>query len=145
MKTSFKSVVYFIVFFIALGYLVISGSILGDNNFSIFLQIIAGFFFGWSIYVMQFRINIFPEVPDYTDLITEGPYSLVRHPMYFSLILFGISLLLNSFTFHRIIAFTALFGILIVKTIHEEKMLIKEFPDYKNYKKDTYRLIPFLF
>ncbi len=79
------------------------------------------------------------------ELITSGPYSIVRHPMYTGtlFILLGI-----AFTVGNIQSFLAVIMCLIAYLIRiyiEEKILRQKFPEYTSYKIKTKMLIPFLF
>ncbi|MGY5879877.1 MAG: isoprenylcysteine carboxylmethyltransferase family protein [Candidatus Thorarchaeota archaeon] len=77
------------------------------------------------------------------SLITEGPYSKVRHPMYtvLSLFSFGVALVTANFL---IIGF----ALLLILPFHfvakkEEKMLLETFGDnYSEYMKRTGRFFP---
>jgi len=77
----------------------------------------------------------------------DGAYRIVRHPMYFAMLLsfvgFGISL--NNWVSLFFITFLILIALLNRIRI-EEKLLIKQFGlEYLEYKKRTYRLIPFVY
>ena len=77
------------------------------------------------------------------QVITTGPYALVRHPMYTVIIvlLFAVPVALGS-RFALILAmFLTL--LLIVRTYFEDCTLYTELEDYPEYTKQTpYRLIP---
>jgi len=77
------------------------------------------------------------------QVITTGPYALVRHPMYTVMIvlLFAVPIALGS-KFALILAiFLTL--LLIVRTYFEDCTLYKELEGYPEYAKQTpYRLIP---
>ncbi len=76
-------------------------------------------------------------------VVTAGPYSYIRHPMYMGVIIlvFSSSLALGSF-----LGFvpSALIGLLyIIRTILEDRMLKEELDGYQEYAtKVKYRLIP---
>lgn len=79
-------------------------------------------------------------------LVTTGLYGLVRHPLYFSLILIITGYLLYSFRLSNLIFVGATFVYLVVGTRLEEKKLIDAFGrDYLIYKRKVRMLIPFLF
>lgn len=80
-------------------------------------------------------------------LCTEGPFRLVRHPMYAGAIFlagFGVAFLLNSWA--AILCPVALYPILSLLVLKEEKMM-KEFfgTEYEQYAARTGRLIPKFF
>ena len=78
-------------------------------------------------------------------LITTGPYSIVRHPMYGGalLFLFGMPLLLGSS--YGIAISLVLTVILAIRARLEERTLAAHFPEYKAYEETVrYRFVPFL-
>jgi protein-S-isoprenylcysteine O-methyltransferase Ste14 len=75
-------------------------------------------------------------------LIKNGPYRLIRHPMYSSMILvvLGSGLLIANYI---IILFTTIVGIAYyIRSRKEEALLREEFPEYDQYAKGTKMLIP---
>ncbi|MFW9993677.1 MAG: methyltransferase family protein [Candidatus Odinarchaeota archaeon] len=77
------------------------------------------------------------------EVISTGPYAVVRHPMYvgFTIMSFSIPLALGSLVSLLPALFAPFF--LAFRILSEEEMLKKELPDYTEYmKKVPYRLIP---
>ena len=73
----------------------------------------------------------------------QGPYRLVRHPMYsVSLVIWlWIPLALGSFVLLPAVALIA--PVLVLRLLNEEKMLRHELPGYAEYCRRTpWRLIP---
>jgi len=113
--------------------------ILGD------ILLILGFF----LLFLVFRENAFAsaiiEVTADQKVITTGPYSIVRHPLYVSglIIMLGTPLALGSW--RGLLVFIPLTLVIIWRLIDEEKFLSKNLPGYEEYcQKVRYRLIPFL-
>ena len=84
------------------------------------------------------------ELGDEHRLITKGPYSHVRHPMYTFFYIMVISTALISANL-----FVGVFGILtwtlfyVVRVGNEEAMLLEQFGDeYREYMERTGRLLP---
>jgi protein-S-isoprenylcysteine O-methyltransferase Ste14 len=103
-----------------------------------------------TAFIMRvFRENSFaaPVVKVQTErhhrVVTTGPYALVRHPMYSSIMLFfvGAPLLLGSWWG---VAMAPLFAVLFaIRAGIEERALIAGLPDYADYAaRVRYRLIP---
>ncbi len=97
------------------------------------------------MYEMKFRFNIFPQLLKNSLFITSGPYKIVRHPMYTSIIFITLIWIINEFSIIRLMAWLLLIFVLNGKTLYEEKILQKEFPEYYEYQAKTKRLIPFLY
>ncbi|MDD3814838.1 MAG: isoprenylcysteine carboxylmethyltransferase family protein [Desulfocapsaceae bacterium] len=98
---------------------------------------------GWAIKVMRLgHFNILPTIRDGAVLVTHGPYRYIRHPMYASLLLGGVGLLLISCSWLRLAGFFALWLVLYLKVRIEEKLLADHFPDYSLYQKRSRMLFP---
>lgn len=87
----------------------------------------------------------FPRPRPESELVTSGPYRLVRHPIYFAnfLILLGWSLLHDD-------VLTAVGALLLLaffdlKSRREERWLIERFPDYRLYQQRVRRLVPLVY
>lgn len=71
----------------------------------------------------------------------NGLLGVIRHPMYFALIIF---LWTQTFTFMDILINIILTGYVIIGTVLEEKKLVLEFGDaYSEYQQEVPMLIPF--
>jgi protein-S-isoprenylcysteine O-methyltransferase Ste14 len=79
------------------------------------------------------------------ELVTSGPYRLVRHPIYSGILLAGVgtSVALGW----RILVIFGLSAIyFIYAATQEEKFMSKQFPDaYPAYKRSSKMLVPFVF
>lgn len=80
------------------------------------------------------------------NLITDGPYAYVRHPMYTGLLtmFLAVAILVGQVVGFIVFAI-AVFGLLI-KARSEENLMLKHFPkEYSKYKERTKMIIPFVF
>jgi protein-S-isoprenylcysteine O-methyltransferase Ste14 len=82
---------------------------------------------------------------DEPELVTSGPYRLVRHPIYSGIIVAGIGTALALSWFW--LAPVGLAGIYFIYSDSvEERYLAEQFPDsYPAYKRSTKMLVPFVF
>ena len=117
------------------------------NNYK---YVIAGIliFLGYVLYIRVFKENkylsatISNNVPN--NIITTGPYSIIRHPMYSSIVLMviGFGFLLGSLI--GLLISILLIPFLIIRILDEEKILLSN-KKYRKYKQDVkYRLIPYV-
>ena len=98
---------------------------------------------GWAIKVMRLgHFNVRPTIRDGAVLVTHGPYCYIRHPMYTSLLLAGMGLLLISCNWLRLAGFLALWLVLSCKVRIEERLLADHFPDYPRYQKRSRMFSP---
>ncbi|HTQ12506.1 MAG TPA: isoprenylcysteine carboxylmethyltransferase family protein [Rhizomicrobium sp.] len=96
----------------------------------------------YSLLWLGRSISIMPEG---RKLVTSGPYSMVRHPLYLGeqLALVGVALLVTS---PWAIALLVLqFCCQLYRMNYEEGVLSKAFPEYVEYMLQTDRLIPWLY
>ena len=79
-------------------------------------------------------------------LRTSGLYRFVRHPLYFGAILVAIGVPVTVASMQGFLAMLLLIPIVLIRIRLEEKMLIEAFGDeYRNYKKTTKKLFPFIY
>ena len=82
---------------------------------------------------------------DEPELVTSGPYSLVRHPIYSGILVAGVGTAVGLSWLWLIAVALAGFYFLYSASI-EERYLAEQFPDtYPEYKSSTKMLLPFIF
>ena len=87
----------------------------------------------------------FPKPAEGGALVEEGPYAVVRHPVYSGglLVTSGISLALSPWA---LVAVAALGVTWALKATVEERFLLERYPGYAEYRSRTrYRLVPFVY
>jgi protein-S-isoprenylcysteine O-methyltransferase Ste14 len=102
---------------------------------------------GYLIIIRVFRENSYAsrivEVDSGQKVISTGPYSIVRHPMYSgNLLMYGFTpLALGSYW--ALIGSSIIIILIIFRIFSEEKFLLENLEGYKEYLlKTRYRLIP---
>lgn len=74
---------------------------------------------------------------------TTGPYRYVRHPMYVGVILFMLCFPISLGSYFGLIPACIIILLFILRTVFEDKTLLKELPGYQAYAtKVRYRLLP---
>ena len=99
---------------------------------------------GLSIYCLYWLGRSFSVMAHARRLVTEGPYSFVRHPLYAAemITLMGITLANFSFLATLVIATTIAFQ--FRRMANEEKVLRATFPEYDGYSRHVPMIIPAL-
>ncbi len=76
-------------------------------------------------------------------VVSTGPYAFVRHPMYSSMLLYGLGVPLLLGALSGLIVSALMIALVAVRAVLEERMLAAELPGYAAYaKRVRYRLVP---
>jgi protein-S-isoprenylcysteine O-methyltransferase Ste14 len=131
--------------FVLIGVIAFTGP-LWPPHWSLRVILVVGGVIGlWALQVMGLRqVKVFPEVANQGKLIVFGPYRRVRHPMYTSVLLVTLAWVLGNPLSYRVMLWAGLLMILMVKLRYEERLLMERFPAYEAYRRETKRLIPYL-
>jgi len=79
------------------------------------------------------------------ELIISGPYALVRHPIYTGLLTMFVATVTVVGHVAGIIAMPFVLVSFWIKLRHEERLMLKQFPnDYAAYQQRVKRIIPFI-
>jgi protein-S-isoprenylcysteine O-methyltransferase Ste14 len=79
------------------------------------------------------------------ELVTTGPYSVIRHPIYTGIILAMVGTTI-AVSWYWLIAVAVLGAYFVYSAVMEERHMAEVFPDaYPRYRQSTKMLIPFIF
>jgi protein-S-isoprenylcysteine O-methyltransferase Ste14 len=135
-----------IVQFSLIGIILFTGPVVAETPILLFIEILAialGVLSVLNMGIWNFKIT--PNIKQNGKMVSFGIYRIIRHPMYLSIILFITPLLINHFNWFRLAISLALFIDLILKLDYEERLLKKHFKGYEEYRKRSFRLIPFVY
>ncbi len=102
---------------------------------------------GYLMVLWVFKANTYTsrivEVETGQKVISNGPYAIVRHPMYVGAFLVYAASPLALGSYWAVLPGLMILPVLIFRILDEEKLLLRDFPGYREYtQKVTYRLLP---
>ncbi len=131
---------------LALARLVMIKSVFATEPISIGIQVAAALFMLWARLTFGMRSFHAAANPTEGGLVTNGPYAIVRNPIYVAAILFtstgvAVHASLESIALGVVVAVG-----MIVRILAEEKMLRARYGNaYADYEKRVKRLVPGVF
>ena len=82
----------------------------------------------WSILTMRSsKLSVFPELIHGAALVEQGPYAVIRHPMYISVLLFFIPTIFAKLDLLMIATYLVLVINLLLKMRYDEEILKRHF------------------
>jgi protein-S-isoprenylcysteine O-methyltransferase Ste14 len=101
------------------------------------------FYLVWVHRHLETQWSIALELQEDHKLITSGPYSRVRHPMYLGIFVYTTGLILIASDLLVFVFFAFSIWVNYRRIPSEEEMMIEQFGDeYRGYMKQTGRLFP---
>lgn len=102
---------------------------------------------GYIFIIFVFKENRYAsrviEIQKEQTVISTGPYGIVRHPMYFGIIVMFLFTPVALGSFWALIPFAMAMAAIVLRILNEEKVLSEQLAGYKEYcTKVRYRLIP---
>lgn len=141
-----KSVLFVVVQFICLGAIALTRPWIATHPAWLALELLGVALGLWTLWtVRRSRFNILPDVLDRAQLVTFGPYRFIRHPMYATLLIITLALVLDTPSPLRAAIWLVLLVDLLLKLTYEESLLAQRFSAYAAYQQTSKRLIPFVF
>ncbi len=130
---------------LALLCIIYNRGLFSGSVFVIAVQILSALLMVWARVTFRSRSFHFAANPTEGGLVTTGPYRFVRHPIYASVLYFAaagaaanLSLLNGGF-------FILLAAGVGIRIYCEEKLILRQYPEYADYSRRTRRIIPFVF
>lgn len=109
----------------------------------------AGVFLGYMLVFLVFRENRYAsrvvEVGESQQVISSGPYALVRHPMYVGTLVMYLLSPLALGSYWAVLPALGLLPVIVARILNEETVLARDLTGYAQYmQKVRWRLIPFI-
>ncbi len=104
------------------------------------LLILGGTVFAlYSVLKLGRSLSMLPEA---RQLVTRGPYALIRHPLYLGEGIALVGLTLQFMSPWALMVFGLQCACQVARMTSEERVLSSVFPEYRNYMAHTARLLP---
>ena len=115
-----------------------------DGKYLLYIQIaLIALYSGYSLGLKSY--SPFSKPSKNNKLVVTGFYKYVRHPIYSSVMIVALVLLLSNPSFPSFVIFAVLIYIQDIKASFEEESLTRIHLGYTNYKKTTKKFIPFVY
>jgi protein-S-isoprenylcysteine O-methyltransferase Ste14 len=98
-----------------------------------------------GIVTLGSNLSPLPQPNEDTTLIQRGVFSIVRHPMYGGAIIAAFGWALIHACLLTLLLSVVLFVFFDIKSRREERMMLRQFPDYAAYRQRVKKLIPFVY
>jgi protein-S-isoprenylcysteine O-methyltransferase Ste14 len=100
----------------------------------------------WAIWSMRnIHFSILPLPHRHASLHRDGPYRVLRHPMYSAQLLLTLGWILTPWFWTDFFIWLVYVLVMMGKISYEEQELGRLFPEYEDYRRKSYALLPFLF
>ncbi len=138
------SIIAFVLLVLAIVALVYRHALFASHLIGQVVQVLALLLMVWARLTLGLRSFQPAASPTAGDLVTNGPYRFVRHPIYAAIFYFLIAgLTTHPGATNALITLLAFAG-LAARMISEERLLIAKYPGYTSYAACTKRVIPYL-
>jgi len=87
----------------------------------------------------------FSLMPEARKLVTTGPYAVIRHPLYLAEMIGILGLVLQFQQPWALFLGAVVFGLQYWRSVFEERVLTRAYPDYTTYRARTWRFLPYVF
>ena len=116
---------------------------------AIVLSADAGVFVGYCLILWVFKENSYAsriiDVVEGQKVVTTGPYSVIRHPMYLGSLVMYLLTPVALGSWWAVPILSLYIPILVWRILNEEKVLLAELPGYHEYCQERrYRLLPLI-
>jgi protein-S-isoprenylcysteine O-methyltransferase Ste14 len=109
------------------------------------LLVLTGFYLIFLVYRANTYSSATIEVVEGQSVVSNGPYAVVRHPMYSSALLLLIGTPLGLGSYWGLLALGPMTPFLIWRLFDEEQLLATDLPGYREYQQRVrHRLVPFV-
>jgi protein-S-isoprenylcysteine O-methyltransferase Ste14 len=125
--------------------LLFTWSVLSPSPLVIAPQVAALALMIWARITFGRRSFHFAANPTAGGLVTTGPYRFIRHPIYTAVCLFITAGAAAHLSWSTVLLCALVWGGAIARMFCEERLVVGQYPEYRQYAATTSRMIPFVF
>jgi protein-S-isoprenylcysteine O-methyltransferase Ste14 len=144
MNLTAASLVAFLIAVGAIAVLALRHSLFAPSAAGLVVQLAAVLLMLWARLTLGWRSYHATANPTQGGLVTRGPYRFVRHPIYAAIIYFLIVSAVTHVSPSTLLLVLIAMAGTAVRIGAEERLLIKQYPEYREYAARTKRVVPFL-
>jgi protein-S-isoprenylcysteine O-methyltransferase Ste14 len=145
MGNKIVSITAFLVSVLALMALIMNHGLFTLSPVAITVQVLAAVLMIWARLTFGIRSFHASANPTAGKLIMRGPYKHIRHPIYSAVVVFAaVGVLANWSVLNGFLGLAVVAG-MVTRSLCEEHLLLVQYPDYADYARRTWRMIPYVF
>lgn len=130
---------------LGLVYLYYQHALFASGPAGIAVQALAVLLMVWARLTFGLRSFHAAANPTAGGLVSHGPYRYWRHPIYAAVVYFAwAGVLSNPLTIETLGGASLVTAGLVARMLLEERFLLREMPEYREYARRTKRVIPFV-
>jgi protein-S-isoprenylcysteine O-methyltransferase Ste14 len=141
----FLSIVAYLGMVIGLLVLVVTRNVFSSSVLVIAPQIAALLLIVWARITFGRRSFHVAANPTEGGLVTTGPYRYIRHPIYTAIIVFTAAGVMAHLAWASALPGALVVACALVRMFFEEQLLVARYPEYKQYRARSWRMLPFVF
>lgn len=143
-RTNILSVSGYILMLAGLLLLYFNQGLFSFSPVVIVLQAVAIFLMVWARITFKSRSFHLSATPTEGGLVTTGPYTYIRHPIYAAVLLFVWAGAVGNLSVENALLGCLVFAGAFTRLLCEESLVRERYPEYQQYAEKTKRLIPYV-
>jgi protein-S-isoprenylcysteine O-methyltransferase Ste14 len=145
MNSKFLSIIATVVSILALVTLILNHGLFSRLPVVIGVQTLAILLMIWARLTLGVRSFHAAANPTEGTLITGGPYNYIRNPIYTAVIIFTVAGVLANYSLQNSLLGLVILAGMVIRSLCEERLLRVQYPEYADYARRTWRMIPYVF